>query len=344
MSIFKMFLSSVLAISMAVCSSSVAFALDDNCVSNNYPMAMTSAEIEEFLENAVPVPVPKSSLNTDTVSVFEHVGSYSYNMETEEVEFNSFTEEDFTCVENSSEGYIPATLVSQSVITDEYVEPHSVATDDNRVKVSDTTGGQWRNTVKLLITAANGNSYIGSGFMIGPNSVATTGHCVYSTDSGGWASSITVIPALNGTSQPYGSATSYNLECGGNWHDYTDNQDDWGIIRINANLGNSTGWLGLRWQSASYNGTTVKAVGYPGSDSTHMYYGSGTVNSSSARTLSGDWYTRGGQSGGPVQSYYSSTGYTAIGIIRGHGSTYSDCLRIDEWIYNKLVSYQTLTY
>lgn len=344
MRIFKMFLSSVLAISMAVCSSSVAFAVDDNCVSNNYPMAMTSAEIEEFLENAVPVPVPESSLNADTTSVLERVGSYSYNMETEKIEFDSFTEEDFKCVENSSEGYLPTTLMSQTIINDESIAPQGIVGDDNRVKVSNTTNGQWRNTVKLLITAANGKTYIGSGFMIGPNSVATSGHCVYNADTGGWASSITVIPALNGTSQPYGSATSYNLECGGNWHDYTDNQDDWGIIRINANLGNSTGWLGLRWQSSSYNGTTVKAVGYPGSDSTHMYYGSGTVNSSSSRTLSGDWDLSGGQSGGPVQKYYSSTGYTAIGINRGGGSTYSDCLRIDEWIYNKLMSYRTLTY
>lgn len=73
-----------------------------------------------------------------------------------------------------------------------------------------------------------------------------------------------------------------------------------------------------------------------------MYYGSGTVNTSSARTLSGDWDLTGGQSGGPVEKYYSDTGYTALGINRGGGSTYSDCLRIDQWIYNKLMSYRSL--
>lgn len=173
--------------------------------------------------------------------------------------------------------------------------------------------------------------------MIGPNSVATSGHCVYDSTTGGWASSITVIPALNGTTQPFGSATSYYLECGGDWYNYTDNQDDWGIIRINANLGSSTGWLGLRWQSSSYNGTTVNAVGYPASDGTHMYYGSGTVNTSSARTLSGDWDLTGGQSGGPVEKYYSDTGYTALGINRGGGSTYGKCLLRNRFFSGKNV-------
>lgn len=75
-----------------------------------------------------------------------------------------------------------------------------------------------------------------------------------------------------------------------------------------------------------------------------MYYGDGAVTSSSSRTLAGNWDITGGQSGGPVHKYYSATGYTAVGINRGGSSTYSDCLRIDEWVYNKLISYRTLAY
>lgn len=338
----KAFMSCTLAISMICLSSGTAFAEDNNSTSETLPMAMTNAEIAEFLENAEPVPIPSSSGAEETSRT--RTGSYSYNMETGEVSFNPFTEDDFFCTENSSAGYTPNNLLMQAIKPKEGIEPKGIVGTDDRVMVTNTSVGPWCNTVKLLITAANGGSYVGSGFMIGPNSVATAGHCVYNSSSGGWASSITVIPALNGTTQPFGSASSYYLECGGDWYNYTDNQDDWGIIRINANLGNSTGWLGLRWQSSSYNGTTVNAVGYPSSDGTHMYYGSGTVNSSSSRTLSGDWDLTGGQSGGPVEKYYSDTGYTALGINRGGGSTYSDCLRIDEWIYNKLMSYRSLTY
>jgi glutamyl endopeptidase len=327
---------------MTILSSGTVFAVDDNRTTAALPMAMTSAEIAEFLENAEPVPMPSSNNNVESSRT--RTGSYGYNMETGEVQFNSFTEDDYFCTENSSAGYTPDSLIDKQIKYDDITEPKGIVGTDDRVQVTNTSIGPWCNTVKLLITAGNGGSYVGSGFMIGPNSVATSGHCVYDSTTGGWASSITVIPALNGTTQPFGSATSYYLECGGDWYNYTDNQDDWGIIRINANLGSSTGWLGLRWQSSSYNGTTVNAVGYPASDGTHMYYGSGTVNTSSARTLSGDWDLTGGQSGGPVEKYYSDTGYTALGINRGGGSTYSDCLRIDQWIYNKLMSYRSLTY
>lgn len=80
-----------------------------------------------------------------------------------------------------------------------------------------------------------------------------------------------------------------------------------------------------------------------------MYLGIGTVTASSARTLTGNWDSTGGQSGGPVEVYYSTNGYTVLGINRGGGTTmsgkhYSDCLRIDEWIYNKLLSYAGLSY
>lgn len=333
----KMFMSCTLAISMICLSSGTVFAEENHSISKTIPMAMTSAEIAEFLENAEPMPIPSSTSNTETPRT--RTGSYGYNMETGKVTFNSFTEDDFFCLENSSAGYTPNNIPIQEV-----VDPPRIVGNDDRVMVNNTSVGPWCSTVKLLITAANGSSRVGSGYMIGPNSVATSGHCVYNSSLGGWATSITVIPALNGSTQPFGSASSYYLECGGDWYNYTDNQDDWGIIRITANLGNSTGYLGLRWQSSSYNGTSVNAVGYPSSDGSHMYYGTGTVNSSSARTLSGDWDLSGGQSGGPVQKYYSDTGYTAIGINRGYGTNYSDCLRIDEWIYNKLMSYRTLTY
>lgn len=86
----------------------------------------------------------------------------------------------------------------------------------------------------------------------------------------------------------------------------------------------------------------VRALGYPGTDSTHMYYMWGNVTSCSARTIAGDWNLIKGQSGGPVQYY--SNGYKIIGINRGFGSTFSACLRIDEWIYNKLMSYRSLKY
>lgn len=74
-----------------------------------------------------------------------------------------------------------------------------------------------------------------------------------------------------------------------------------------------------------------------------MYYGYGKVTSCSARTIVGNWDLSGGQSGGPVFKYIADYGYCTVGINRGGSSTYSDCLRIDEWIFNKFMSFRTKT-
>lgn len=333
----KRFLATALAVVFCVSVPSNVLAMDTLSSETVYPEAMTSEEIEEFLETAEPLPIPEESNENLRTSDF-HDGSYVYDMETGLSEYKAFDFQSSGVEERSSEGFFPA---NTSMNAESIIEPYSSGSN----KVSNTTGELYRSTAKLLIFGRNGKNYVGSGFMIGPNSVATSGHCVYDSDLGGWAKEITVIPALNGTSQPYGSAKSYKLECGGNWASSYDKQDDWGVIRIKSNLGNSTGWLGLKYQSASYNGALVRALGYPGTpetDGTHMYYMWGNVTSCSARTIAGDWDLIGGQSGGPVQYY--SNGYKIIGINRGVGSNYSACLRIDEWIYNKLMSYRSLKY
>lgn len=318
--------------------------ISTNDVSSVVTDVITDEELEEFLNTAVPVPVPESiSAEADSISdEFEHTGSYSYDVMTGDTAFHTYDASIEAGVDSTGQGmhqYIPF----DDANTDENIlMPCDVVGDDNREKIANTSVYPWSSVVKLLFVGADGENYIASGFMIGPNTVVTAGHCVYNNKWGGWVKSMTVIPALNGTSRPYGSANAIAYECGGEWYKNNNNQDDWGIVRINANLGNKTGWMGLRWQSASYNGQAVTSIGYPASDGSHMYSGIGTVTASSARTLTGNWDLTGGQSGGPVEVYYSATGYTVLGINRGGGTTafgkkYSDCLRIDEWLDRKSV-------
>lgn len=314
---------------------------------------MTSAEIDEFLLTARPISDLVSSEDKPIEEKIDYSldrnGSYKYDAKTQQVTFesaeninlyNARAEEKTESISFGVDSeYFPKNInVSEEIGG---ISTFGIIGDDNRTRVKDTTKGPWCNTVRLLMKI-NGNNYVGSGFMIGPNSVATAGHCVYSK-SNGWASSITVIPAVNGTSKPYGTATMTSMECGGNWYKDENNQDDWGIIRVNKNIGKSTGWLGLRWQSASYNNQYLYANGYPAEYPNYMYYGYGKVTSCSARTIVGNWDLSGGQSGGPVFKYIADYGYCAVGINRGGSSTYSDCLRIDEWIFNKFMSYRTKT-
>lgn len=189
--------------------------------------------------------------------------------------------------------------------------------------------------------------------MIGPNAVATNGHMLYNKSNGGdnWITSATITPARKSgsNSAPYGSAKAIAYECGGNWVKNADYKDDWGVITLNKNIGDNVGWLGLKWQSASYNGTNVMVNGYPstvrGVNTWDQYRSDGKIDVSNPRSLiSYSIDATGGNSGGPCYVFSGNTGYTAIGILQGGGSendTYTNILRIDQWIYNKLISFRT---
>ena len=69
---------------------------------------------------------------------------------------------------------------------------------DDRVVVGNTAVFPWSTHCKLYMTFPNGDTMIGSGTLIGPRTVITAGHCVYSHDKGGWATEIEVIPGFEG--------------------------------------------------------------------------------------------------------------------------------------------------
>ncbi len=196
----------------------------------------------------------------------ERIGSYLYDVASGTETFIPATSaaviasQQETESEQNTASFVPQGL---SVDPPSDIQPATIF-NNNWVSVNPATGGQYRNTVYLDIRTDNGR-YRGTGFMLGPNTVATCGHCIYNTEYGedNWANSVIVTPARAGTSSPYESATSTTMEVGGNWANNQDETDDWGIIRLNTNLGNSVGWLGLRTQSASYNGTSVNVNGYP---------------------------------------------------------------------------------
>src|SRR5271157_3349706 len=81
---------------------------------------------------------------------------------------------------------------------------------DDRVRILDTELAPWRMICALRMQGGSGAGAIGTGWFIGPRTVITAGHCVFSNYFfGGWASTIEVIPGLNGngsdaSARPYG--------------------------------------------------------------------------------------------------------------------------------------------
>ena len=86
------------------------------------------------------------------------------------------------------------------------VHPEDVIGTDTRTRIYNTDVYPWITIVKLYITAADSTGWIGSGWMVDNFHVITAGHCVYLHDHGGWASSIEVIPGMDGSTYPVGNA------------------------------------------------------------------------------------------------------------------------------------------
>lgn len=192
----------------------------------------------------------------------------------------------------------------------------------------------------------NGKTYIGTGFILSNSAVATAGHCVYDSSTGGWATSIKIFPAKHGTVNPFGYATSTGLSCGAAWKNSGDVSQDWGLIRVSesSHLCDKCGCLGLRWQSGTYVNDHVSIAGYPFEaksttpNGEYMYKHSGKITSNTSSVLTyKDIDTSGGESGAPVVEYYEDTGYTSIGIHRGLINDKNSAVRISEWLFNYFV-------
>ncbi|MFC7440381.1 trypsin-like serine peptidase [Laceyella putida] len=212
----------------------------------------------------------------------------------------------------------------------------SVIGSDNRTRVTDTASYPYSAIVHIV-------SDIGgcTGWLIGPDTVATAGHCIYDPNNNKWASSATVYPGRDGDSLPYGSANGVEFFSVSGWVQNGDSNYDYGAIKLDKDIGNATGWFGYRYQSGSLNGTAENISGYPG-DKTYgtQWQHADQIRETQTYKLLYANDTYGGQSGSPVyQNSYSDCGTCAIAIhtngVYG-GSSYNRGTRITQEVYNNL--------
>lgn len=196
----------------------------------------------------------------------------------------------------------------------------SIIGTDQRTQISNTTVSPYYGIAYLLITMENGKAYRGTGFMISPNTMLTAGHCLKRPETK--AKSITVYPGRNGNSKPISDTTAkYYIDT-----KYTGSEVEWdyGIIVLNSNIGNTTGWFGLHGTSGSSIGTSsVRVTGYPSDKSGYnMWTCTGTVSNITTNRFMHTADTFDGQSGSPTYFYNSSYGNQVVGI-HTHGGNYS---------------------
>lgn len=185
----------------------------------------------------------------------------------------------------------------------------SVIGTDERVRIIDTDLWPWRMIAALRMRGPSGAGAIGTGWFIGPKTVLTAGHCVFSTHFfGGWASSVEVIPGLRGAGtdsdlRPFGSVTSDRLSSVDRWIQHEDADFDYGCIHLDEPLGEAVGWFGLASMTPDQlSGFAVNVSGYPADRGagSEQYHATNRVLSVTDRRIFYAVDTFGGQSGAPV--------------------------------------------
>jgi glutamyl endopeptidase len=201
-------------------------------------------------------------------------------------------------IRESAEGYTPSAEEIRGLPAsgaDNGIE--SVIGLDTRERVYTTT---YPARAKVLITFTGGFC---SGFFYGPNIVATAGHCVHTGGPGGaWRTNVRVYPGYNAGVAPYGSFAAKWLASVTGWTSSSNELYDYGVVKLNSNVGNTVGWFGYFGQLASLTGTPSVVEGYPGdkSPAKSQWTATDMVRSSSTEQIFYKNDTAGGESGSAV--------------------------------------------
>ena len=199
---------------------------------------------------------------------------------------------------------------------------------DERTRVLDTDLSPWRMVCALRLRGPNGSTAVGTGWFVGPRTLLTAGHCVYSaSDFGGWIDSVEVIPGLNGSgsqalARPFTSATSTAVSSIDRWIEQADPDFDIGCIHLSEPIGTQVGWFALGTRGAEeLAGFLVNISGYPvdrgrGSE---QYHAVNRVLRVSDRRIFYEVDTFGGQSGAPVWIHEDADGPPVVVGIHAYG-------------------------
>lgn len=215
--------------------------------------------------------------------------------------------------------------------------------NDDRVRVDAATGANnpWRQIAALRIRSRTGSLYVGTAWFIGPQVLATAGHCVYMHRQGGWPTAIDVIPGKRGASEPYGRITSTRFGSVTGWVLDNDSTYDYGVLFLDdPAMGERLGNFEVEAMSDAALADQVASIaGYPADrdQAEHLYYHERPLSSVTESRLEYDIDTFGGQSGSPIWIQNAQRGAVAVGIHTTGGYTSNSGTRVSEPVIENLI-------
>ena len=236
--------------------------------------------------------------------------------------------------------------VDESIVNEAVAVLEVVIGNDDRVRIPNTTDIPWRRICALRITFPSNAVYRGTGFLIGPRSLATAGHCVYLHNQGGWARKIEVIPGANGPARPFGAAESTQLRSVAGWVNAKRPESDYGCIVLpqgsfnGRNLG-SFGFGALT--AAELVAKPAVVAGYHGDKPFAELWGmAGKITTVGPTTVTYPHDTAGGGSGLPVYIKRGDGGRTVVGIHNYGASTGNSATRVTPAVAQRLLAWSKL--
>jgi V8-like Glu-specific endopeptidase len=141
-------------------------------------------------------------------------------------------------------------------------------------RIFNTGNDPWRHICDLIITTSDGRKLGGTGWLIGPRTVITAGHCVFQRDVNNWAYSIQVIPARDIDSAPYSSqVVNDGMNSVEGWTKNFQEESDYGALILPQPF--AAGSFGCQpFAAADLSKLLVSVAGYPTTPPAGAAYGS----------------------------------------------------------------------
>ena len=233
-------------------------------------------------------------------------------------------------------GYLPDSAFE----ADEIPTPRKVFGADDREPVYDTDLYPWSTVAKVISTFPDGLVAEGSAVMVGPYQALTAGHVVYDEGHGGWARDVEVLPGYDLGFAPFGSHTADEILSFAGFIDDGDYAYDFALLELDADAGESTGWLGISARGdADLLDNLMNTAGYPGDleDGEGMWYAADFADDVDAGSiyLNGTLDAAQGQSGSGVWLRDGGERYV-VGVVSTETRNFNVAARITDEVFDTL--------